>query len=56
MGRVHLAALKASEEISLAGIVEPVDGVRANLEGENVPLFAVNVRSGAATGVLSVTG
>jgi myo-inositol 2-dehydrogenase/D-chiro-inositol 1-dehydrogenase len=40
MGRVHLAALKASEEISLAGIVEPVDAVRATLGGERVPLFA----------------
>jgi myo-inositol 2-dehydrogenase/D-chiro-inositol 1-dehydrogenase len=40
MGRVHLAALKASDEISLAGIVEPVDPVRANLAGEHVPLFA----------------
>jgi len=40
MGRVHLAALKASEAISLAGIVEPVDAVRTNLEGEHVPLFA----------------
>ena len=40
MGRVHLAALKASDQISLAGIVEPVDSVRANLEGEDVPLFA----------------
>ena len=29
MGRVHLAALKASDEISLAGIVEPADAVRA---------------------------
>jgi myo-inositol 2-dehydrogenase/D-chiro-inositol 1-dehydrogenase len=40
MGRVHLAALKASDQISLAGIVEPVDAVRANLEGERVPLFS----------------
>jgi myo-inositol 2-dehydrogenase/D-chiro-inositol 1-dehydrogenase len=40
MGRVHLAALKASDQISLAGIVEPVDHVRANLEREHVPLFA----------------
>jgi myo-inositol 2-dehydrogenase/D-chiro-inositol 1-dehydrogenase len=40
MGRVHLAALKASDQISLAGIVEPVDAVRASLEGESVPLFA----------------
>ncbi len=39
MGRVHLAALKASDQISLAGIVEPVDAVRAKLEGEHVPLF-----------------
>jgi myo-inositol 2-dehydrogenase/D-chiro-inositol 1-dehydrogenase len=40
MGRVHLAALKASDQISLAAIVEPVDAVRASLEGEHVPLFA----------------
>jgi myo-inositol 2-dehydrogenase/D-chiro-inositol 1-dehydrogenase len=39
MGRVHLAALKASDQISLAGIVEPVDAVRASLEAEQVPLF-----------------
>jgi myo-inositol 2-dehydrogenase/D-chiro-inositol 1-dehydrogenase len=39
MGRVHLAALKASDQISLAGIVEPVDAVRAKLAGEHVPLF-----------------
>src|SRR5579864_7272454 len=40
MGRVHLAALRASDEISLAGIVEPVDAVRTNLQDEDVPLFA----------------
>jgi myo-inositol 2-dehydrogenase / D-chiro-inositol 1-dehydrogenase len=39
MGSVHLAALKASDQILLAGIVEPVDAVRAKLEGEHVPLF-----------------
>ncbi len=39
MGRVHLAALRASDQISLAGIVEPVDAVRAGLEGLHVPLF-----------------
>ena len=55
MGRVHLAALKASDQISLAGIVEPVDGVRANLEGEDVPLFAspqALIDAGIAEGVL----
>jgi myo-inositol 2-dehydrogenase / D-chiro-inositol 1-dehydrogenase len=40
MGRVHLAALKSSDQISLAGIVEPVDAVRATLEREQVPLFS----------------
>ena len=40
MGRVHLAALKASDQISLAGIVEPVDAVRAKLADDHVPLFA----------------
>jgi myo-inositol 2-dehydrogenase/D-chiro-inositol 1-dehydrogenase len=40
MGRVHLAALKASDQISLAGIVEPVASVRASLASEHVPLFA----------------
>ena len=40
MGRVHLAALKASDQISLAGIVEPVDAVRAKLGDDRVPLFA----------------
>ena len=55
MGRVHLAALKASDQISLAGIVEPVDGVRANLESEDVPLFASPqqlIDAGIAEGVL----
>lgn len=55
MGRVHLAALKASEKISLAGIVEPVESVRANLEGEGVPLFAAPqelIAAGIAEAVL----
>ena len=55
MGRVHLAALKASDQISLAGIVETADGVRADLEGEGVPLFASPqelVDAGTAEGVL----
>jgi myo-inositol 2-dehydrogenase / D-chiro-inositol 1-dehydrogenase len=55
MGRVHLAALKASDQISLAGIVEPADAVRANLEDERVPLFASPqelIDAGAAEGVL----
>ena len=55
MGRVHLAALKASDQISLAGIVEPADAVRANLEGERVPLFASPqelIEAGTAEGVL----
>jgi myo-inositol 2-dehydrogenase / D-chiro-inositol 1-dehydrogenase len=55
MGQVHLAALKASEAISLAGIVEPVDAVRAKLEDEHVPLFASPqelIAAGTAEGVL----
>ena len=55
MGRVHLAALKASDQMSLAGIVEPVEAVRANLEGEHVPLFASPqelIAAGIAEGVL----
>ena len=40
MGHVHLAALKTSEEIALAGIVEPADAARAKLEREGVSLFA----------------
>jgi myo-inositol 2-dehydrogenase/D-chiro-inositol 1-dehydrogenase len=55
MGRVHLAALKASDQISLAGIVETADGVRADLEGEGVPLFASPqelIDAGTAEGVL----
>ena len=55
MGHVHLAALKASDQISLAGIVEPVDDVRANLEREHVPLFASPqqlIDAGIAEGVL----
>ena len=55
MGRVHLAALKASDQISLAGIAEPADAVRANLEGERVPLFASPqelIDAGTAEGVL----
>jgi myo-inositol 2-dehydrogenase/D-chiro-inositol 1-dehydrogenase len=55
MGRVHLAALKASDQISLAAIVEPADAVRANLEGEGVPLVASPqdlIDAGTAEGVL----
>jgi myo-inositol 2-dehydrogenase/D-chiro-inositol 1-dehydrogenase len=55
MGRVHLAALKASDQISLAGIVEPVERVRAALSGEHVPLFASPqelITAGTAEGVL----
>ena len=55
MGRVHLAALKASEEISLAAVVEPVDAVRSRLEGEHVPLFRSPqelIAAGIAEGVL----
>jgi len=55
MGRVHLAAVKASDQISLAGIVEPADAVRANLKGEQVPLFASPqelIEAGTAEGVL----
>lgn len=55
MGRVHLAAIKASDQIALAGIVEPADAVRANLEGEHVPLFASPqelIAAGTAEGVL----
>jgi myo-inositol 2-dehydrogenase / D-chiro-inositol 1-dehydrogenase len=55
MGRVHLAAVKASDQISLAGIVEPADAVRAKLEGERVPLFASPqelIDAGTAEGVL----
>jgi myo-inositol 2-dehydrogenase/D-chiro-inositol 1-dehydrogenase len=55
MGRVHLAAIKASEEISLAGIVEPADAVRAGFEDEHVPLFASPqelIAAGTAEGVL----
>jgi predicted dehydrogenase len=55
MGRVHLAALKASEQISPTGIVEPADEVRANLGDERVPLFASPqelVDAGIAEGVL----
>jgi myo-inositol 2-dehydrogenase / D-chiro-inositol 1-dehydrogenase len=55
MGSVHLAALKASDQISLAGIVEPAEGVRAGLGGEDVPLFASPqelIDTGIAEGVL----
>lgn len=55
MGRVHLAALKASDQIALAGIVEPVQAVRVRLEGEHVPLFAWPhelIAAGVAEGVL----
>ncbi len=55
MGHVHLAALKASDQISLAGIVEPADAVRAKLEDEHVPLFASPqelIAAGTAEGVL----
>ena len=55
MGHVHLAALKASDQISLAGIVEPADAVRAKLEDERVPLFASPqelIAAGTAEGVL----
>jgi myo-inositol 2-dehydrogenase / D-chiro-inositol 1-dehydrogenase len=55
MGRVHLAALRASDRISVAGVVEPVAAVRASLEGEHVPLFASPqelIDAGTAEGVL----
>jgi len=55
MGSVHLAAIKASDQIALAGIVEPADTVRAKLEGEGVPLFASPqelIDAGTAEGVL----
>jgi myo-inositol 2-dehydrogenase / D-chiro-inositol 1-dehydrogenase len=55
MGRVHLAAINASDQISLTGIVEPADGVRASLESEHVPLFASPqelIAAGTAEGVL----
>jgi myo-inositol 2-dehydrogenase / D-chiro-inositol 1-dehydrogenase len=55
MGRVHLAAIRASDQISLAGIVEPAHAVRTNLEGEHVPLFASPeelIAAGTAEGVL----
>jgi myo-inositol 2-dehydrogenase/D-chiro-inositol 1-dehydrogenase len=55
MGRVHLAALKASDQIALAGIVEPAGPVRAGLEDEGVPLFAAPqelIDAGIAEGVL----
>ena len=40
MGSVHLSALRASDAIELAGIVEPFAPARTRLEGVGAPLFA----------------
>jgi myo-inositol 2-dehydrogenase / D-chiro-inositol 1-dehydrogenase len=40
MGRVHLGALRQSEEIELAGVVEPLERTRAELTAQGVRTFA----------------
>ena len=40
MGRVHLAALRGSDEIDLIGVVEPVAGTRAQLADQGVRTYA----------------
>lgn len=55
MGSVHLSALRASPEIELTAIVEPVAAVRAQLAGLGVPLYETPsqlIADGAAEGVL----
>ncbi len=55
MGSVHLSALRASDAIELAGIVEPFEPARTRLEGVGAPLFATPsqlIADGEAEGVL----
>jgi myo-inositol 2-dehydrogenase/D-chiro-inositol 1-dehydrogenase len=55
MGSVHLAALRSSDAIELAGIVEPFEPARTRLDGMGVPLFATPselIADGGAEGVL----
>lgn len=55
MGQVHLPALLASDEIELAGIVEPFAAARARLQDLAVPLYetpAQLIGDGIAEGVL----
>jgi myo-inositol 2-dehydrogenase/D-chiro-inositol 1-dehydrogenase len=40
MGRVHLGALRNAHAIELAGVVEPVDGIRAKLRDEGLQVYA----------------
>ena len=40
MGRVHLGALRDSDQIELAGVVEPVDRTRAELAVDGVATYA----------------
>ena len=39
MGQVHLAALQSSEEITVAGVVEPAAAIRAQLEAGGVTVY-----------------
>ncbi len=55
MGSVHLAALRSSDQIELAGIVEPFEPARARLDGVGVPLYGTPsdlIAAGGAEGVL----
>jgi len=55
MGQVHLAALRSSDEIELAAIVEPAAAIRAQLDGIGVPLYDTPsqlIDDGSAEGVL----
>jgi myo-inositol 2-dehydrogenase/D-chiro-inositol 1-dehydrogenase len=55
MGQVHLSALRSSDEIELAAIVEPAGAVRSRLDGLGVPLYetpSALIADGAAEGVL----
>jgi myo-inositol 2-dehydrogenase / D-chiro-inositol 1-dehydrogenase len=55
MGQVHLSALRSSDEIELAAIVEPAAAIRSRLEDLGVPLYetpAELIADGTAEGVL----
>jgi myo-inositol 2-dehydrogenase / D-chiro-inositol 1-dehydrogenase len=55
MGQVHLSALRASDEIELAAIVEPADAIRSRLADLGVPLYgdpSELIADGSAEGVL----
>lgn len=55
MGQVHLSALRASDEIELAGVVEPAAAVRSRLTDLGAPVYtdpSELIADGTAEGVL----